>query len=298
MPQSITTPITTPVGWLGGLLDAVGSHQHGSKWQCPAHGTSGDHTPSLAVGERTKNGLGAWVHCHAGCTGDDILRALHLSRGDLRIPPPITPAAHAATLRLTFPAPKIPAGGSLAQQGFRFEREHPYTSVHEPRTVVAWKLRYRNRSGAKEIRWESLNSAGERAPGLLGRPQSQLLLYRFPDWRVGALAGETVYLVESESSVDSLMRAGLYATCWPGGAGDPPERQIKRLLGHLADQVVIVPDHDAAGLACARKLHTWLPEARLVLGAPGEDARDILRRLGQAGFGDTRPWWSRVDWAA
>lgn len=159
-------------------------------------------------------------------------------------------------------------------------------------------MRFRHRSGDKQVRWESLNTAGERAPGLLGRPQSDLLLYRFTDLRPGALAGETIYLVESESSADALMRAGLYATTWPGGAGDPPEGQIKPMLGHLGDQVVIVPDHDTAGLACARKLHAWLPAARLVLGTPGEDARDILARLGPAGFGDPRAWWSRTDWVA
>lgn len=297
--RTIVTIVTSsqPSQWLREVLALAGSQHVRGKFQCPVHGLDGAHTPSLAVGDR-RDGAGAWVHCHAGCEPREVLHALRLTRPDLATLPARTPAEHVRAWRLAlpFPPPKLAASGSLGERGFRFEREHPYAVWADPTTPVAWKERYRHVSGLKEIRWESRNPRGERVPGLLGRSQSDLLLYRYADWRVGAAAGEAIHLVESESSVDALMRAGLYATCWAGGAGDPPEAQLRYLLGPLDDQVVVVPDRDAAGVECARRLHAWLPAARLLLGAPGEDARDLLGRLGPGGFGEPRSWWSRVDW--
>src|SRR5690606_11317112 len=126
-----------------------------------------------------------------------------------------------------FPPPK--AGGSPAERGFRFEAEHPYG---DPKPI-AWKIRMRHpSSGAKEILWESLNPSGERVPGLLGRRQVDLPLYRIADVRKAKFLDEPIVICESESSVDALNRAGIYATCWPGGAGDVPvSRSEERRVG-------------------------------------------------------------------
>ena len=155
------------------------------------------------------------------------------------------------------------------------------------RTPVAWKLRYRHATtGNKEITWESLNWRGERVPGLLGRPQADLALYLQHDLGPALGAGERIVLGESESSVDALTRTGLYATTWCSGAADPPLDQITHVLGEH-DDVLIVPDNDDAGRRAGAALAAALPRARTLLGQPGEDARDILARLGPAAFRST-----------
>lgn len=298
--SSPSSPPPDPARWLAALLDEIGSGKVAKKWQCPVHGTAGDHSASLAVGARTNEGAeGAWIHCHAGCEPTEILRALRLSWRDLTHPPLLTPADHARAwgLAFNFPPVKVGARGSLGEQGYRFESEHAYGWP----TTVAWKMRYRHPSGSKEIRWESRNPRGERVLGLLGRPQADLPLYQLGQVRHAVAAGETVFLVESESSVDALMKVGFYATCWPGGAGDPPLGQLAAELGGHGDGVVLVPDVDDAGLSCARRVRAALPACRVLLGDPGEDARDVLAAVGAAGLVEVvgeRLWWARVPWPA
>lgn len=273
----LTRP-TDPAAWLAGLLDATGAARVAGKWQCPAHGRTGEHSAALAVGTR-QDGTGAWLWCHAGCELRTLLDALHLTRADLQHPPPVAPARHAAAWRLAhqFPPPKRGDDSGAGWVAVSIA-EHPYGDP----TSIAWKVRERNAGGAKRMRWESLNPRGERVPGLLGRSEADAPLYRIADVRPGVWAGETVVLVESESSVDALIKAGLYATTWAGGAGSPPLGLLAAELGAAA--VLIVPDNDAAGRACAERLTVALPSARVQLGEPGEDARDVLARCGVRWF--------------
>ena len=274
-----------PVAWFEELLAAAGSARVGGKWQCPAHGLAGEHSTSLRLARG--HGGRALLFCHGGCDWRDVLRALMLSPDTLWTQPATSPARHARFYlrRMKFPAPKLAGnGGTRAKRGFRFEAEHPYAAWDDVRTPIAWKLRYRHPgTGAKEVFWESLNPRGERVPGLLGRPQADLALYLQHDLAPALAAGERIVLVESESSVDALVRAGLYATTWCGGAADPPLRQLVHVLGGHAD-VLIVPDNDDAGRRAGDAVAAALPRARTRLGEPGEDARDLLTRLGPAGF--------------
>jgi DNA primase len=100
---------------------------------------------------------------------------------------------------------------------------------------------------------------------------------------MGVAADEIVLLVESESSADALMRAGWYATTWPGGAADPPVDQIRNMLGRH-DRAVLIPDHDDAGLACRDRIVGSGAIPRVLLGERGEDARDLHKRLGPDRF--------------
>lgn len=270
--------VGAPLAWLEGLLTALGSTRQGRKWQCPAHGLTGAHSVSLALSADDAGRALMW--CHSGCGWREVLRALYLAPDALRNAPPGTPAAHAAAFLpgVVFPPPKTTRSGSLRGSGFRFEAEHPYGDP----VPWAWKLRYRHPSGAKEIRWESLNPHGERVPGLLGRREADMPLYRAREIRMATGAGETVILCESESSADALCEAGLYSTCWAGGAGSCPIEQIRATLTDA--DVVLIPDHDPAGLDVAYRILDALPTARVLLGEPGEDARDLLTRVGPTTF--------------
>lgn len=271
-----------PEQWLGEVLAAMGCRRAGRKWQCPAHGHTGLHAASLAIGRRD-DGRGAWVHCHAGCSVTAVLRALGLRPNHLQRPPRVTPSryVHLQGPRREWPELKNPTGHS-SSVGYRHEAWHLYGSDHA-------KQRLRRPDGTKAIRWESRNARGEWVPGLLGTRESDLPLYREDEVRMAAAAGEPVVLCESESSCDALH--GVYATTWAGGASSPPLPTLARVLEGV--DVVIVPDHDDAGLACLERLTTVLPRARVLVGEPGEDARDLYNRVGLdrfvAGMAAARP---------
>jgi hypothetical protein len=265
--------------WIEGILSLLGSTRspgRNGKWQCPVHGRTGEHATSLAVG--TRDDGGAWVHCHAGCTTREIAAALGLTLDQLRTPPRLSPPRWVACRRLRtgFPAPK--AGGSPRSEGYRHEAFHQYGP-----DFCLERLRHPV-TGDKAMEWEARNPKGEWVPGLLGTPERELPLYREYEVRAAVALGETVLLVESESSVDALNRAGWYATTWAGGAGAPPlERIATRLAGHR--HLVIVGDADEAGRRCVRRLGEVLPHARLLISErEGEDARDLHTRLGAGAF--------------
>jgi hypothetical protein len=260
------------------MLTAAGAPRVGRKWVCPAHGLEAGHSAALSVTE-LEDGR-ARLHCFAGCTRQAILKALCLVQQDLKRTPRTPPERHAArALRgVKWPAPAQGHQGSPASRGFRFEGHH-YFGTHFRKE----RLRHPT-TGDKEIRWEAMNHKGEWVPGLLGRSESELPLYREADLTPGMAAGEPVLLVESESSVDALR--GWYATTWAGGAGSPALKTLQRVLGGY-EHLLVIPDHDTAGLQCLEILrrHGLAPHV-LVPDREGEDPRDLLERLGPRAFAE------------
>jgi hypothetical protein len=262
--------------WVEGVLRALGSQQRGQKWQCPAHARTGDHSVSLSVGTRD-DGRAAWIRCHGGCTDRQVLTALKINFAHLGEPPPIEPERYVRLSRLAvgFPEPKE-AEGSPRQLGFRHEAFHYFGQRHR-------KERMRHPvTGEKAMSWESRNERGEWVPGLLGAREVDMPLYRERDIVQGMASGEPILLVESESSVDALR--GWYCTTWAGGASSPPLVTIRRvLLEHRP--VVIIPDHDEAGMRCCQVLRNALPQAEVrIPDNVGEDAKDVYLRLGPREF--------------
>lgn len=275
--------------WFEGVLRAVGSTcspGRNGKWQCPAHARTGAHARSLAVGVRdgadtaagtgTAGPDGVWVFCHAGCPARDVAAALGLNLDQLRRPPRISPARWVRCRRLPtgFPAPKD--GGCPRSEGYRHERFH-----HYGRDVRLERMRHPV-TGNKAVGWWARNHRGEWVPGLLGTREADLPLYREHEVVAAVALGETVLLVESESSADAL--TGWYATTWAGGAGAPA---LPRLTELLADHphVVIIGDADPSGRACTARLAEALPRAAVLISErDGEDARDLHTRLGPARF--------------
>ena len=265
--------------WFEGVLRAVGStcsSGRNGKWQCPAHAREGEHARSLAIGNREGEQGGIWVYCHAGCTARDVAGALGLSLDQLRRPPRISPQRWVRVRRLAVGFAPAKAGGSPRSEGYRHERFHYYGA-----DFCLERLRHPV-TGDKAIQWWARNHRGEWVPGLLGTREADLPLYREHEVAAAVALGETVLLVESESSADAL--TGWYATTWAGGAGAPP---LGRLAELLADHphVVIIGDADAAGRACVARLSEALPRAAVLFPEhDGEDARDLHTRLGRQGF--------------
>ncbi|MFI6270716.1 hypothetical protein [Micromonospora zamorensis] len=259
--------------WIQQLLDIAGSKPVGGKIrQCPAHR---DRSPSLSV--RPGPDGSVRVTCFTGCTRDAILGALHCSRSRLAVAPRVSPAEYAAMVGVSveFPPVQLVRSGSPSSRGFRLEAVHDYG----PAVLERW------RSGqAKELLWETRRADGSRVPGLFGITVADLPLYREPEVQMAVAVGEPVLLVESESSVDALR--GWYSTTWAGGAPAVNIGRIAQVLGNYPNTVVI-PDNDPAGLTCLARLHAAGLAPHVVMPDPGEDARDLYRRLGTAGFEQT-----------
>lgn len=253
-----------PAEWLTALLAGTGSGTDGRQWQCPAHP---DATPSLSVREGQAGQ--ALVICRAGCAAAAVLATLRLGTRALYQPPRITPDGWItlANVAVSYPPLEQPRHGR--DPGERLESVHDYGG----RFLLE---RWRSASGRKRLAWCRRGERGEWIPGLGGTPLTALPLYQSAQARMGAAVGETLYVVESESSVDALMRAGHYSTTWAGGASSPPLAKLAYLLGNVAD-LRVVADHDEPGIRCARRIlaaleHAtgWLPPR------PGGDVRDVL----------------------
>lgn len=269
--------------WFEGVLRAAGSTcspGRGGKWQCPAHARDGEHSRSLAVGVRDGagqgEGRGVWVFCHAGCSAREVAAALGMSLDHLRRPPRISPQRWVRVRRVAVGFAAAKAGGCPRSEGYRHERFHSYGH-----SVRLERLRHPV-TGDKAMEWWARNDRGEWVPGLLGTREVDLPLYREHEVVAAVALGETVLLVESESSADAL--PGWYVTTWAGGAGSPPLERITELLADHPD-VVIIADADAAGRSCAGRLSEALPRAAVLISErEGEDARDLYARLGADGF--------------
>lgn len=307
MPIVSTAKTPTPVEWILRLLDAVGSQPVGGRLrQCPNPGHGGDSHPSLSITAR--DGGGVKLHCFAGCPERDILAALKLGLRQLYQPPAVSPRRYAETARLRLAFPQVvPRHGHPAARGYRLESVHvfgPAAGVGGNITghrLLRWRL---PTTGTKELEWETTLATGITAPGLMGAPLHALPLYLEQDVRAATVlhhlpghARQRVLIVESESTVDSLhaWNAELWAsgapdeltnwctTTWAGGA---PAVNVDRLASILGDHphTVLMPDVDPPGLAC---LHTMLAAGlgpAVLLGTPGEDPRDLYRRLGPQRF--------------
>lgn len=270
----------TPLQWFTAYLALTGSARAGSNWQCPAHR---DSTPSLSVAEGADGRV--LVCCHAGCRTERVLHALGLNMDVLFTPRPWTPE-QTLRMQLTRPTyPRVSQRGSPRRPSAR--RGTPQEVVHHTYIPGLVRLERRRFFDGKVLSWESRRrEADDWLPGLGQWRLRDLPLYQEDQIRMGMAAGEDIFLCESESSVDALMRAGFYATTWAGGAASP---QVERLRHVLAEaHVVWVPDNDPSGLRCSETVAALLsPISRFSTVTPraGEDARDLLKRVGASALG-------------
>lgn len=267
------TVLVHPGEWLARLLTVTGSGtlDHGRTYQCPAHP---DEAPSLSlVGARGEPRR--FPRCFAGCTVASIAHALRIPTAYLLRPPDVDPVRYAATRNIVIAYPAVQAPGGPGSAGLRLDAIHLYGDAFR-------LLRYRHPvTGKKAIEWER-HDGRSWIPGLGGTPTKALPLYRETEARMAVGAGELLVVVESESSADAICSAGIYATTWAGGASTPNLPLLARLRDHRA--LVLCPDNDPPGLTCAQQVQGVLPNARLLLPPPGQDARDLLTTAGPRVF--------------
>ncbi len=175
---------------------------------CPAHD---DRNPSLSVTEREGKIL---LHCHRGCTPEEIVYAMGLKMSDLFI------------------------GESDAIQPKNTStpiRAHIYRDAEG--NTVARKSIYRKDDGLKYALWERL----EKGVWHKGLDKVKAPLYRLNELNNSNM----IYIVEGEKDVDTMFSLGYTATTSPKGAAGKWEPEYNKFL--TGKEVVIISDNDEAG---------------------------------------------------
>jgi hypothetical protein len=184
-----------------------GSDDRGYSARCPAHD---DRNPSLSIGQGHDGR--ALVHCHRGCTLEEIAAAAHLDVSDLFEPDdkPADPAPRVVVERYDY----VDEQGTLL---FQVERTKPKG--------------FRQRKPDGRGGWEYKLGDVRR------------VLYRLPQVVAAVKAGKLIAVVEGERDVHTLEAKGQVATCNPGGAGKWRAEYAEALRGA---KVAVIQDVDPA----------------------------------------------------
>lgn len=228
----------TPVELL--LSKLPHAKRQGKEWaaRCPAHE---DKRPSLSITEG--EGGRVLVHCHAGCTPEEIVAALGMKLADLMPPAPARPSPapkRKPTTKAPTPTPKTYA--TAAEAVAELERQYGrranlWTYQGADMEPVGLVVRWDTPAG-KTIRPVSKTPAG----WIIGGMPNPRPLYRLPD--LLTRGAEVVYVCEGEKATDAAAGLGLLATTSPHGSKSAGKADWTPLAGR---DVVILPDHDEAG---------------------------------------------------
>jgi hypothetical protein len=215
------------------IAHVLGARRSGVAWsaKCPAHK---DRKPSLSLRELV--GGKVLVHCHAGCSQEDVIRALKvrgLWTADQRDWPPEW-------------------GELVAAYDYRDEEG---TLLYQVCRFIPKTFRPRRPDGNGGWKW--------------GYGEVRRVLYRLPE----LLQSPIVFVPEGERDVETLRSFGFAATTNSGGANGWRDEFAHYFSGREA---IILPDDDTAGWNHAlRKARSILPfAAKLrILSLPG--AKDV-----------------------
>jgi hypothetical protein len=252
-------------------LEGVEQTSSGYLAHCPAHD---DSTPSLSVTVEDDRVL---VHCHAGCTPDEVIHAIDLEWRDLFVDDPD-------------PSWKPWEGTEVDAYSYVDEDGNPEFEV------VRYEMRDRSHPAFGEKKFlQRAHAPDDPEAGtkgcpenyVWGRRETQPVLYNLPEVVSAVKDGETIYYVEGEKDVQTLADRGIAATCNPGGAAkgeDSGNKLTREMIQPLeGGDVVILPDQDEPGRqfaqAVAKRVYPKAERVRIV-DLPdlkeGEDVTDFL----------------------
>lgn len=221
---------------------------------CPVHP---DHDPSLLV----NNKKDVWACFPCGAQGTAWQLASFLS-------------GHAPENKQDIIA-WLREHGLMEENSDNLELEATYVYEDEQRNPLFRVERYRTPKG-KTFRQSRPDGNGGWIPGVKG---VRLVPYRLPDF----IDEQTIYIVEGEGIADALLEWGIPTTTNPMGAG----KWKAEYNTHFQDkQVVILPDHDAAGESQAQNVARYLfPVAKSikVIHLPGFPKKGDFKDWRQAG---------------
>ncbi len=198
---------------------------------CPAHD---DNNPSLGV--KFDNGK-ILLNCFAGCSLDDILNSLDLTKSDLYYDTDITKS--------------------------EIKNSTTYKYYSADGSLVYTKIRNDKFDGSKSFCFKQPN-------GTKGIKGIQKVLYNLP----AVIKAETVYFVEGEKCAEAVIKQGYTATTLCTGSNSKWDDTYNQYLENK--KVIIVPDNDTAGLKYAKMLKQNLPFAKVILLNDLSDKEDIF----------------------
>lgn len=232
------TPISKVLSALASAGKTFTKQGNGYSACCPAHE---DRSPSLSVSEGDDGRV--LVKCFAGCSSEEICAALGLTLADLFEP------SRESSPRYQQPAKQHASNGgkrfsTLTDAIADWKRKlgtpaqvwHYHNSTGE---IVAAAIRFNQADGGKEFRPVSRDGSD----WILKAPASPRPLHRLHE--LASLPPEArVYVCEGEKAADAACELGLPATTSFGGSQAANLSDWTPLAGR---DVVILPDHDAAG---------------------------------------------------
>ncbi|MCW5943867.1 MAG: AAA family ATPase [Fimbriimonadaceae bacterium] len=257
--------MTSPTDLVLARLEGVKGSR--PKWVAK-HPCYDDNRPSLGVTERVDGSV--WLHSfNPAYDTDQVLRALGLEMRDL------------------FPHEDRPQTGTW-RPGPDGEGESivaAYDYVDRDGTPLFRVCRTANKS----FPVRAFNPDG--TLGKWGLPKdAKRVLYRLPAVLDAVKRGATVWIAEGEKDVHALERAGVVATCNPGGAGGKGSKKWDRSFSEdlRGANVVIVGDKDEAGVEHVRmlvsELRGFVRAMNVVEAKTGKDAHDHLQHHGLEDF--------------
>jgi hypothetical protein len=214
-----------------------GVKKSGDCWsaRCPAHE---DQKASLSISERDGKIL---LHCHAGCSFEDVCRAANIEVRDLfRDGSRKTRSASKTAKRIVTSYDYVDESGVLQYQVCRLEPKAFFQ--RRPDGKGGW---IKNLEGVRPV------------------------LYCLPEVR----SARKVLVVEGEKDVETVRSLGLVGTCNPGGAGKWRREYADTLEGK---EIIIVPDADEPGRQHALRVAASLvSKARSVRLVELNGAKDL-----------------------
>jgi len=231
-----------------------GASRSGDQWscKCPAHE---DRKASLSLTAGTDGKL--LVHCHAGCSQDDVINALKV-RGfwpDMR------------TRQVPDPKPFVPI--RLGAGKGKIMATYDYTD--EEGELLYQAVRYE----PKDFRQRKPTPEGNWIWSIKG---VRRVLYRLPEVMQAVADGKTIYVVEGEKDVETARAMGLVATCNAMGADNGHGNKWVDEFGDVlaGADVIIVPDQDEPGMRhVERVIETLKGKARRVRVANPTTGKDL-----------------------
>jgi len=194
-------------------LKNIERKSNGYTARCPSHE---DKHNSLSISQ-AKNG-NILLHCHAGCSAQQVVTALGLKMNDLFIQ-------------------------KEKKQKKQIEAEYIYYNEYDK------PLHKTIRNSGKSFLQARVNENGGWDFGL---KDTKTIIYHLPEVKKAIAQGEAIYICEGEKDCDNLSKIGLTATTNPMGAGKWKTEYAQYFIG--SKEVVILPDNDAVGIEHASQV--------------------------------------------
>lgn len=215
-------------------LDGIVKTANGWDARCPCR--NDDSNPSLSIHEKQDGAL--LLHCHrgGGCSVPEIVQAVGLLMKDLLPPKDRNTSFDSYEPRPFEKKVSVPKVSKVKLQVVA-----TYDYVSESGELLFQKVRYVDEDGKKTFRQRKPDGNGGYTYSLGDTPK---VLYKLPQIMAAKSKNESIFVVEGEKDVNTLIALEACATTMPGGAGKWLQIHTDALAGATVD---VIADNDEPG---------------------------------------------------